>query len=328
MRACNLNILNVAMHLFLGLLLVNCSKRPWERIGATCELLGSKIYILGGISKNDQLVKICTIDDFSSETGGSLLEPRWRHASVKLDENRILITGGYGSSRKIELYSVLKKESEYFGQLMYSHFDHNAVIVSPGKILIFGGGGINVGETELYDLTTKTSCVPRNTVKWGYSRACMFGNGKTLIVGISCGAKPRAQIYDPKENAFFDMRVSESIQDGFTLHMIDQSNAIILGGRHSVGISRFNVSNSKFETIFVSQMSVRRSPLIYSKGWTITIIGGEELGTSYSIEKIDLSCEKMISKTLINQRIWTNSWIELDGKLFVLQNGIENPIIL
>ncbi len=123
-----------------------------------------RVLIMGGASEKgvtssvefyDARTKTCT-------QVAPMREPRYAFASVRLPDGRIWISGGTSdgssNSKSIEIFNPTTNVWTAAGSLIYSRWQHSALLINDHEILIIGGRNIVGGrnnrlECEIYDVS-------------------------------------------------------------------------------------------------------------------------------------------------------------------------------
>jgi hypothetical protein len=138
------------------------------RAGAGAALLddGRVLVVGGGTTSQGRLAPTATAEIFDPKTGksvatGSLAVARYKHATVRLRDGRVLVVGGSderdsrGKLRSIEVFQPGRARFEAAGEMLEARFKIGGAVVElpNGKVVIAGGGH----RPELYDPKTLTS---------------------------------------------------------------------------------------------------------------------------------------------------------------------------
>ena len=166
---------------------------------------------------------------------GSLTSARTGHTATVLPDGRVLLAGGYGSSRQqlanAEIYDPSTGRFTETGQMTSAQAWHTATLMRNGNVLIAGGFAQYpfLATPQLYDPVTGTftqvgsQTVSRFVCEW-CSPAALLPDGKVLL-----GRSQPAQLYDPLADMF--RLAGEMVDpDRFTATTLTTGNVLFTGG--------------------------------------------------------------------------------------------------
>ncbi|HEY7637852.1 MAG TPA: kelch repeat-containing protein [Gemmatimonadales bacterium] len=179
-------------------------------------LPGSRALIAGGID-GDVTLSSAEIFIEASHTfalTGSMGEARSRHAAAALPDGRVLITGGLvpvgagPATTDVASAEIFDPASGTFsptGDMTTKRFNHSAIALDDGRILVLGGNGLK--SAEVFDAASGsfTAIADMNSVHGLGHRAVKLQDGRVLVVGGDAGTiQPTAvaEIFDPATNEF------------------------------------------------------------------------------------------------------------------------------
>ena len=154
----------------------------------------------------------------------SMTYARANHSATDLNNNTILILGGYDGTAVLataELYDqVSGLFSDVTAPMQTARTRHTATLMNNGKVLIAGGyssdGSSALSSAELYDPVAKTFSSTGSMAIGRYSHtATLMQDGRVLIAGGNDGSLDltSAEIYDPVTGVFTsfnDMGIARS----------------------------------------------------------------------------------------------------------------------
>src|SRR6185369_11802338 len=122
------------------------------------------------------------------------------HTATLLQNGKVLVTGGYGTSWALlssaELYDPATGTWTVTGSMAHGRYSHTAALLPNGKVLVVGDAG-----AELYNPASGTWAVTGspNTPRSGFQTTSLLSNGKVLLAGgvNSSGMISGAELYDP-----------------------------------------------------------------------------------------------------------------------------------
>jgi hypothetical protein len=178
--------------------------------------------------------------DVGRFTRGVLLNvPRARHASTRLADGRVLITGGWngsGEATAAETFDTASGNITVAGTSLWARMDHTATLLLDGRVLVAGGsvGAIAVPTAEMYDPTTRFfSDLPNMRFARDSHTATLLPDGRVLMIG---GSDRRAvpvtkiEAFDPATRGFSS--VGELLQPRLqhAATMLPDGRVLITGG--------------------------------------------------------------------------------------------------
>lgn len=190
---------------------------------------------------------------------GTMTKPRAYHAATRLQNGRILITGGIDNNNtplaSAEIYDPASRSFTATGSMSTGRWMHTATLLANGKVLVAGGindpgpgteGGAALGSAELYDPATGTfTAVFQGMINPRYYHtATLLRTGKVLLAGgRGTGGQilPDAELYDPAAasisasfTATASMMVDPAVDSGRWQHtatvLNDADGTVILAG--------------------------------------------------------------------------------------------------
>jgi hypothetical protein len=204
-----------------GFVVATPSAMNVARSGHTASLLADgKVLIAGGQNSQNSgatTVSSAEIYDPASNSFGAVLassmnQPRFRHTATVLSDGRVLLVGGAGSNKSVDLFSHANNTfTTATGSLQQQRTAHTATLLSDGTLLLVGGTagvaplaevGVISANTVAFTATTGAAAVSRNS-----HTATLLPNGLVLIAGGYTGAGSSsptnsAELYDPHAGVF------------------------------------------------------------------------------------------------------------------------------
>jgi hypothetical protein len=186
-------------------------------------------------------------------TTGDMLKYRRLHRSTELPNGKVLIAGGLGGDSDTansfisegELYDPAEGTFTFTaGNMITPRYNHQAILLYTGKVLIAGGymanpspppNSVLADSGELYDPETDTFMVTGDMVT---PRTNPFfarlPNGKVLISsGADATGTPiqSLEIYDPATGLFTPAGDGLVARDGNRISRLDNGKVILIGGK-------------------------------------------------------------------------------------------------
>jgi Cep192 domain 4/Galactose oxidase, central domain len=173
---------------------------------------------------------------------GSLNTARSSQTATLLNDGRVLIAGGCGSSSTLasaELYDPSSGTFTVTGSMSTARCGHTATLLNDGTVLIAGGSNDSssvLASAELYSPTTETFTVTGslNTARSSQT-ATLLNNGKVLIAGGASDsngnfALTSAELYDPTTRTFTATGSMNTARSLHTATLLNNGRVIVAGG--------------------------------------------------------------------------------------------------
>ena len=172
---------------------------------------------------------------------GSLSTTRYYHTATLLENGKVLVAGGTGSSdiqASAEIYDPARGIWSATGSMHQHRFAHTATLLPNGKVLVAGGyssGYLNTA--ELYDLVAGTWDTTGSFTTRRYAHtATLLPNGKVLIAGGyyfdgTLNHYPTsAELYDPVAGTWANTGSLTSGRTGHTATLLSSGQVLVAGG--------------------------------------------------------------------------------------------------
>lgn len=169
---------------------------PEARQGHSATLLSNgKVLIVGNSGVGTAAAKLLTYDSTtptssSWATAGTMVNTRYNHAAVVLDDNTVLVTGGFGADPKsAEIYNPDTNTWSSVTGMATARALHTSTKLLNGKVLIVGGydGTKSLNTIEIYTPSSNSWTAPADSKMLNTARAMHTGtllsDGDVLFVG-------------------------------------------------------------------------------------------------------------------------------------------------
>lgn len=273
-----------------------------SRYGHTAGILkDGNLYLAGGRSsllstlKNDIQIYNPNTGLFLSQN--SLLSARAGHVSIVLNDGRILSAGGLTDANSsnpttsAEIFNPFTGNRSYTGSMITARTGAEAILLSNGKVLVYGGvsssvGSIAITSLEIFDPSTETfqSIGDLLGARKSYS-ATLLKDGSILVVGgylnnveLTSAEILNMNTYTSKATgsaSFFRMSGSAVL--------LNDGNVLFAGSNSVKNAEIYDTAKGVFSTI-ASMNQVRGAPLstLLSNGFVLILNGSEKTSEVYS----------------------------------------------
>jgi len=182
--------------------------------------------------------------------GGSgfapMLEGRGEHAAALLNDGRLLVAGGRGSSVLVsaEVYDTTTAEWSSGGSMANARYKHTLTTLNDGKVLAVGGGAaadISASTAEIYD-PSKGTWSSAGSMIWPHGighTATLLDDGKLLVTGgltLVEGTKRTAvfaELYDPSTGEWSLTGDMTEKREKHQAVLLKNGSVLIVGGTSS-----------------------------------------------------------------------------------------------
>lgn len=177
------------------------------------------------------------------EPTGELGQTSFGHVSTSLNDGRVLVSGGWGSLKRIAIYQPLQENFILNSNgLHVPRAGHQATLLNDGRVLITGGWeggatwtGSNASFTaEIFDpITNVTTMLPNLHAPRAWHTATLLFDGRVLITGgfSHNGSLASAEVFDPVTNKFTVLE--HSMNEGRGSHsatLLNDGSVLLVGG--------------------------------------------------------------------------------------------------
>ncbi|MFK7846155.1 MAG: Kelch repeat-containing protein [Rhodothermales bacterium] len=213
------------------------------RTGHTATALADgRILIIGGDNGKETLASVEIFDPVTHTftPAASLNAPRAGHVAIRLQDGRVLAIGGHDYHNKLvldtaEIYDPASGRFEPAGNLTMVRHKHGAALLPDGRVLVVGGSNERdfrgrYNHTEIYNPDTDTfeRAAQMKSPRFKLPNAIVqLLNGEILVAG----GDEWAEVYNPKTNAFRQIKGSMGSKRSFSAAtLLQDGRALISGG--------------------------------------------------------------------------------------------------
>jgi len=268
--------------------------KPILRLLATCAVVDGKVYVIGGIARNDESTSV--VEEFDPSTdqwasGASMPTPRAMASAVTID-GRIYIFGGRNTSGimdTVEVYDPASNSWEKVTTMPQARWNHMVAEVQ-GKIYVIGGivgTGDNrrsIDTVEIYDPTENTWKLGQSLPTSRQGAAIAVVQEKIYVIGGKTGAGASGtitkvvEVYDPLEDYWRSIQTlvvgrsssKASVVDG-RIYVIGGS---VKGGGVTGSIEKYDPAIGTWEMMAQFLQEPRTGHCVASLGSRTYVIGG------------------------------------------------------
>ncbi len=174
---------------------------------------------------------------------GSLGTARSQHTASLLANGKVLVVGGISvlkpccsTTATAELYDPATGQWSATGSLSAPRFNHIAVRLANGKVLVAGGNrdfSTFLTTAEIYDPDTGTWNATGNlSIARATYTATLLADGRVLVTGGFSGgfAHNSAELYDPATGAWSPAGTMNSARSDHTATLLTNGKVLVVGG--------------------------------------------------------------------------------------------------
>jgi PKD repeat protein len=198
----------------------------------------------------------CEVGDFTR--GLNMTVPRFIHRTAKLNDGRVLLTGGQIQNapasvitNSVDAFNPADNSITPVAPMTIRRWSHTATTLADGRVLVTGGRtnstaatGIVLATAEVYDPATNTwteTAGPMNVARRSHT-ATLLANGKVLIAGGGNGvstttsqAIQSAELFDPVTGMFTLIGNMLDRRSAHSAILLDDGKVLISGGSNGIG---------------------------------------------------------------------------------------------
>ena len=173
---------------------------------------------------------------FSKLNNGNLTTSRYYHGSVKLQNGKVLVAGGYNdtSLSSAELFDPKTNSWTSAGSLTFASYSGGINLLQNGNVLYFGGF---TNLVNLYNTSGNSwSSVNSMSISRTYPASVTLQNGKVLVIGGVTGNSPNfiatnsCEIYDPNTGNWSAAGSLNVARWGHAAKLLPNGKVLVIGG--------------------------------------------------------------------------------------------------
>jgi hypothetical protein len=200
---------------------------------------------------------------------GPMGTPRQRHTATRLDDGRVLVTGGYTAGdwfypiESAEIYDPASGTFADANAMKLARVEHTATLLADGRVLVTGGSvdgeQHSLSSVEIYDPATGAwnDAAPLLEARSGHA-AVRLADGRVLVVGGDAGFEggyqisATSEVYDPLLDAWALVSPMSEAREHHTATLLDDGRVLVAGGDQenytAVGLAEiFDPATAGFE---------------------------------------------------------------------------------
>ncbi len=198
----------------------------------------------------------CEVGDFTR--GLNMTVPRFIHRTAKLNDGRVLLTGGQVQNspasvitNTVDAFNPADNSVSAVAPMTIRRWSHTAVTLADGRVLVTGGRtastsatGVVLATAEIYDPATNTwteTAGPMNVARRSHT-STLLPDGKVLIAGGGNGASTTtsqaiqsAEIFDPATGLFTLIGNMIERRSAHSAILLNDGTVLITAGSNGTG---------------------------------------------------------------------------------------------
>lgn len=169
---------------------------------------------------------------------GNLASARYTHTSTLLQNGKVLVVGGTGTSfsalNSAEIFDPSSNTWSAAANLSVARSGHTATLLASGKVLVVGGSNNtgNLSSAEIYDPASDTwTATGALTSVRVWSSATLLPSGKVLVIGGSNSFfLNTAETYDPTSGTWTAVASMATGRYNHTATLLPSGNVLVAAG--------------------------------------------------------------------------------------------------
>ena len=283
----------------------------------------------------------------------SMGTPRTFHTATRLNDGRVLVTGGVINQsstvlNSVELYDPNTNSWSAASPMNAAREQHTATLLSNGKVLITGGfttGFAQLASAEVYDPTTNVwSAAPSMSITRIAHRALRLNGGQILITGGIIGGpsfgSTAAETYDPTSNTWTNVANMNAPRAQHTVTLLGDGRVLVTGGRgpgaqpvataeiYNPGANTWaNTPNMSVQRAIHTATLLNSGEVLVAGGMNSDSASNCSTCVNSSAERFNPSTNSWTNDASMNSRRQVHEAVLLgNGAVLVIEGGQDTPI--
>ncbi len=271
---------------------------------AVVPLSSTRAFIAGGRTQGGLVISATEIFDAVSNgyvAGPTMLTPRESFSMTRLQNGKILITGGSNATGKLnsaELYDpVANTITPIPGVMNFARSGHTATLLADGTVLLAGGGNATaeIFNPSSSSFTTTTGAMPSDLT----GHRAVAANGTAFIIGgrdASGTATGAILKYDRTTGTFVLAAALFAPRADFSATLLDPTTLLVVGGRNGTtplaSAELYDIAANSVTSVTGTLATARYNhQALLTRSGDVIISGGSGASAALS------SCEKFTTST-------------------------------
>lgn len=250
---------------------------------------------------------------------GSLQVPRGIGATVTALPGEGVLLAGAAAGATAEVYNTTTDTSTVTGSMQIARADHQATLLSSGRVLVSGGLGTTgelLGSSEIYDPATRswTLTGPLNQPRSGHSVA-RLPNGNVLVAGGvgASGPLASAEIYDSRTGVWTATSAMDQSRSHIRAATLNDGRILVVGvSPRGFDSSFYDPQSQTWSAGVAIPVSLGGSDpfvaglVVLNDGTPLALFGSTACGSSIFFR----SCVKRVSESILFD-VPTGVWVSI-----------------
>ncbi len=271
----------------------------------------------------------------------SMNEARMEHTMTRLQDGRVLITGGFGigpitnALDSVEIWDPATQSFSFAKPMHTRRARHAATLRSNGRVFVTGGydSTIETAKAEEYDPETgEWTELAAMTVGRMYNAAVELPDGNVLVASGCCDqAYPTAEVYDFNVATFSATSPLEIAHAAPTLTVLPNGQVLIVGNSNLASTGLYNDSLQQWTS--AGNLNTPRNEhtaTLLSSGHVVVAGGISKIPPTNSVESYDPSQKQWTlgASLRVARRAHTASHLVANGlEDIVWVGGLNNTVL-